>query len=127
MPSGPAGRFDDWVSISLALSVDVLTDRAILIIALAVVALLAAGWRKPARASVRSPRGLLPGRPTNGRYGVPVDRQPLHPVGRTGIVRRLTAIASTGVIAVVTGTVIAVVVAFAAVLGVIRLTDLLGR
>jgi len=106
------------VSSSIALSVDVLTDRAILIIALSVVALLAAGWRKPARASIRSPRA---------RYGVPVVEQPVAPERRMGPIRRILALATTGALAVVTGTVVAVIAAVGAIWGVITLTDLLGR
>ncbi|MDB0005847.1 hypothetical protein N9E02_01260 [Ilumatobacteraceae bacterium] len=106
------------MSVSIALSVDVLTDRAILIIGLAVVALLAAGWRKPARASVRSPRA---------HYGVPVDQQPIRTERPVGLVRRLLALATTGALAVVSGTIIAVSLSFGAVWGVIKLTDLLGR
>lgn len=108
---------------------DELTGRAALIAALAVVALVAAGWRKPARATSRSPRGplarLRPGDAPD--TGVPVVRLPAEPHRRVGPLRRLFSLAATGAIAVTTGAVIAVVLAIAAVLAVIGLTDLLGR
>lgn len=106
------------MSISIALSVDDLTDRAIFIVVLALVALLAAGWRKPARATVRSPRA---------RYGVPVEEQPLRTEPPTSIIRRVLALASTGALAIITGAIAAIVLSFGAIWGVIRLTDLLGR
>ena len=108
---------------------DELTGRAALIAALAVIALVAAGWRKPARATVRSPRGPLARlRPADASAsGVPVVRLPTEPHRRVGPVRRVVALATTGVIAVTTGAVIAVILAIAAVLAVIGLTDLLGR
>lgn len=113
--------------VSIALSVEVLTDRAILIVVFSVVALLAAGWRKPARASVRSPRAAAGRTDHLPRYGVPVERQPIAPERRTGILRRLFALVTTGALAVITGTVIAIVLAAASIWGVINLTDLLGR
>jgi hypothetical protein len=44
-----------------------------------------------------------------------------------GPIRRILALATTGALAVVTGTVVAVIAAIGAIWGVITLTDLLGR
>lgn len=128
-PSGPTGTIPFVVSVVIALTVDELTGRAALIAALAVVALVAAGWRKPARAASRSPRGPLARlRPGDAPpAGVPVVRLPTEPHHRVGPLRRLFSLAATGVVAVTTGAVIAVILAVAAVLAVIGLTDLLGR
>src|SRR5262249_30208064 len=57
--SGSTGSVDVGVSVTLALSVAGITWRAGLVAALAVVALLLTGWRKPARAEPRSPRGVV--------------------------------------------------------------------
>ena len=53
------------------------------IVALAVMGLLLAGWRKPARASVRRPRG-----PFGGYIGVPITQEPTTLHRRPGPLRR---------------------------------------
>lgn len=110
------------VSSSIAISVDELTVRAAGIVALAVLGLLLAGWRKPARASVRRPRG-----PFGGYIGVPVTQEPTTLYRRPGPIRRIWALAAATGLSLLTGALIAVLVAFAAVYGVITLTDLLSR
>jgi hypothetical protein len=111
------------VSVTLALSVDGLTIRAAFIAGLAIVALLLTGWRKPARAESRSPRGPL-GRPTSG---VVVDHFDTPQYRRPGIVRRLFALAASGGIGVLTGILLAIVTSFAIAIAVIRLTNLLQQ
>ena len=116
------GTISFTVSSLIAISVDDLTVRAAFIVALAVMGLLLAGWRKPARASVRRPRG-----PFGGYIGVPVTQEPTTLHRRPGPLRRLWALAATAGLSVLTGALIAVIVAFAAVYGVVTLTDLLSR
>jgi len=92
---------------------------------LAIVALVLAGWRKNARATARTPRG----EPILRRRWDPVPiaetTTSLHK--RPGLLRRLwAAVASTG-IAILIGSVLAVVVAFATAYMVIALTDLLKQ
>lgn len=108
------------VSVTLALSVDVLTLGAAWIAALAIVALVLTGWRQPARAQPRLRRG-----DPNGPV-VEVEHQPTEPYRRTGPIRRLLAALAGAGIAVVTGVVVATVLAFAIAIVVIRLTGLLA-
>lgn len=112
------------------------TSRAAIIAALALLALVAVGWRKPARASVRSPRGplgaiasrrVVGNRLTDESVGVPVVRLTADEHQPPGPLRRLLAVAAAGFIAVTSGAVLAVVLGVAAVLAVVGLTDLLGR
>ncbi len=109
----------------IALSVDDLTSRLVLIAGLALIALIAAGWRKPARATVRTPRFRV-GRTTAAPFGVPVVRQPLVGYRRPGIIHRFLALGTMGVLAVIAGAVLAILTTFSAVWGVVKLTDLLG-
>jgi hypothetical protein len=120
------------VSVVIALTVAEFTSRAAIIAALAVLALVAAGWRQTARATTRSPRGPLealgirrPGRTEPA--GTPVERLPTEEHRPPSVLHRLLAVVTTGAIAVTSGAVLAIVLAFAAVLAVIGLTDLLGR
>jgi hypothetical protein len=124
------------VSVVIALTVAEFTSRAAIVAALALLALVAIGWRKPARASARSPRGPFgasaPRRsvgsgPADGPVGVPVVRLPAEEHRPPGPLRRLLAAAATGLVAVTSGAVLAVVIGIAAVLAVVGLTDLLGR
>jgi hypothetical protein len=111
------------VSATLAISVDGLTIRAAFIAGLAMVALLLTGWRKPARAEPRSPRGPLRRDPT--RLSGRAPRRSALP--RPGIVRRvLAALASAG-IGVLTGVLAAIVTAFAIAVAVIWMTNLLDE
>lgn len=103
------------MSVTLALSVDGLTVRAAWIAVLAVAALVFVGWRKPARARPRSRRATA------------VERTPAPLYHPPGPVRRLLAAVSSGGLAVVTGAVVAIVLAFAAAYAVITLTGLLGN
>jgi hypothetical protein len=111
------------VSVTLALSVDGLTIRAAFIVVLAIVALLLTGWRKPARAESRSPRGPL----RRGATGVVVEHYDTPAYRRPGVVRRLLALGASGGIGVVTGVLSAIILSFAVAWAVIWLTNLLQR
>jgi hypothetical protein len=111
------------VSVTLALSVDGLTIRAAFIAGLAIVALLLTGWRKPARAEARSPRGPL-GRE---RSGIIVDHLDTPAYQRPGIVRRALALIASGGIGLLTGVLAAIITSFAVAIAVIWLTNLLEQ
>ena len=116
------------MSVTLALSVAGITLRAALIAGLAMVALLLTGWRKPARAEPRSPRGIVERGlvyRTGPAPGVPVDHLDAPEYKRPGLVRRLLAAVASGGIAVLSGAVLAIVVAFGVAMAVIWLSDLL--
>ena len=111
------------MSVTLAISVDGLTIRAAFVAGLAMVALLLTGWRKPARAEPRSPRGPL----RRDSTGIPVEHHDAPLYRRPGIVRRiLAAVASTG-IGVLTGVIAAIITSFAIAAAVIWMTNLLER
>lgn len=111
------------MSVTLALSVDGLTIRAAFVVGLAIAALLLTGWRKPARAEARSPRGPL----QRGTAGVVVDHFDTPSYRRPGPIRRvLAALASAGV-GVVVGVLTAIVLAFGVAFAVIWLTNLLQQ
>jgi hypothetical protein len=111
------------VSVTLALSVDVLTVQAAWMAGLGVVALVFVGWRKPARARIRRPRGVW----MRERLPIVVDHEPAPLYRRPGPIRRVLAAVASGGLAVVTGAVIATVVAFSVAWTVVQLTDLLRR
>ncbi|MEY2958819.1 MAG: hypothetical protein RLZZ01_1387 [Actinomycetota bacterium] len=105
---------------------DGLTVRAAFLAVLASVALVLTGWRKPARAGSTSPRVVSTRPDTRPEPGVAVDHVETELDRRAGPIRRLAAAVGAGAIAVVTGTVLAVLLSFAAAVAVIRLTDLLS-
>lgn len=109
------------MSVTLALSVDVLTVAAAWIAGLAIVALVLTGWRQPARAQPRSRRGGTP-----EWAAVEVEHEPGEAYRRPGPIRRLLAAVAGLGLAVVTGAVLAVVLSFAIAFVVIRLTGLLA-
>jgi hypothetical protein len=111
------------VSVTLALSVDGLTAQAAWIAGLAVGALVLAGWRKPARARSRRPRGPW----VRERRPILVDHEPALLYRRPGPIRRVFAALASGGLAVVTGAIAATVVAFGVAWTVVRLTSLLKR
>ncbi len=111
------------MSVTLALSVESLTARTALIAGLAIVALLLVGWRKPARAQLKAPRAAA----FRSSRPIPVEQQDTPTYHRAGPIRRLLAAAGSGGIALVTGAVLAVVVAFAIAWAVISLTSLLQQ
>ena len=120
---GGTGIVCSCVSVTLALSVDGLTAQAAWIAGLAVTALVLAGWRKPARARSRQPRGswALERRPT------PVDHQSAPLYRRPGPIRRVWAAVASAGLAVVAGAIAATVLSFGVAWTVVRLTSLLKR
>ena len=122
--SGP-GKVVVAVSVTLALSVTGLTIKASIVAGLAIVALLLSGWRKPARAEPRSPRGeRSSGHQTRA---VAVDHFDTPEYRRPGPIRRVLALIASGGLAVLIGVVAAIVVAFGIALAIIRLTNLLQQ
>jgi hypothetical protein len=111
------------VSVTLALSVDGLTIRAVFIAALAIAALLLTGWRKPARAEPRSPRGPL----RRDASGFEVDHLDTPTYRRPGPLRRALAIVASGGIGILAGIISAIVIAFGVALAVIWLSNLLQQ
>jgi hypothetical protein len=111
------------VSVTLALSVDGLTIRAAFVAALALAALLLTGWRKPARAEARSPRGPR-SRPQSDviveHFDTPTYRRP-------GPIRRLLALVASGGIGVLAGVLAAIMISFAIAWAVILLTGMLQQ
>ena len=106
-------------------SVTDLTTQAGWMVALAMAALVATGWRKTARATARTPRRE------------PVVRRKRVPIGiaettvalyrRPNVVRRVWAVVASSGIAIVIGAVLAIVIAFGVAYAVITLTDLLKQ
>lgn len=110
---------------SAVVSLTDLTTQAAWMAGLAIVALILTGWRKNARATVRTPRDdsvLRRPRPSINvaETTTTLDR-------RAGVIRRVWAIVASSGLAIVIGAVIAVVVAFGAGYLVITLTDLLKQ
>ncbi|MDJ0768675.1 MAG: hypothetical protein QNJ12_07770 [Ilumatobacter sp.] len=94
-----------------------------IIAGLAITALLLTGWRKPARAETRSPRGPL----RRESAGFAVEHIDAPAYRRPGPVRRLLALAASGGIGLLTGVLTAIVLSFAVAIAVIWLTNLLQR
>jgi hypothetical protein len=112
------GTMSDCVSIT-----ELTTDSA-WIAGLAIVALIAAGWRKPARATAPFARGL---RRSRGRTPIEVAEIDTEIHRRTPVWRRLWAVTASSAIAVVTGAVLATLVSAALAYSVVTLTDMLRR
>jgi hypothetical protein len=90
---------------------------------LAIAALLLTGWRKPARAESRSPRGPF----RRDRPGIVVDHHDAPLYHRPGPVRRTLALAASGGIGILTGVLTAIIVSFTIAWAVIWLTNLLRQ
>ena len=86
-------------------------------------ALVLTGWRKPARAEPRSPRGPLRRDPG----GFPVEHHDAPLYRRPGVLRRVLAAIASGGIGILTGVIAAIVTSFAIAVAVIWLTNLLER
>lgn len=91
--------------------------------ALAIAALVFAGWRKNARAMPRTPRVEPKFRRPRVPIGIAEATVPLYK--RPNIFRRVWAAVASAGIAVVIGAVLAIVIAFGSAYVVITLTDLL--
>ena len=109
------------MSVTLALSVEGLTGRAAFIAGLAIAALLLSGWRKPARAEPRSPRGPI----RRSHDGFVVDHVDTPLYRRPGPLRRLVAAAASSGIGILIGVLVAIVISFFTAFAVIWLTNLL--
>ena len=94
-------------------------------VALAMVALIATGWRKNARATARTPRKEPVVRRKWVPIGVAETTVPLYK--RPNVLRRVWAIAASSGLALVLGAVLAILIAFALAFAVITLTDLLQQ
>jgi hypothetical protein len=94
-------------------------------VALAFVALVAAGWRKTARATPRTPRKAPVVRRNWVPIGVGETAVPLY--RRPNVLRRIWAIVASSGLAVIIGAVLAIVVAFGMAYAVVTLTDLLKQ
>jgi hypothetical protein len=101
-----------------------LTIATAWIAVLAIVALVAAGWRKPARATANPARAL---RPRRARVGLPVveAEAPLH--RRTQWWRKVWALGAGSTMAVLTGMIAATLIGFGASWLVITLSHMLKK
>jgi hypothetical protein len=94
---------------------------------LAILALIATGWRKTARAAVDPARGADPAVGSVGSLGAEVVEMEA-PIERpTPVLRRIGAAAAGGALAVWIGAVVATVLGFGVAYGVITLTHMLKR
>jgi hypothetical protein len=91
---------------------------------LAIVALVAAGWRKPARATANPARAL---RPHRARVGLPMTEEPTQLHRRTPLWRRAWALVAGSTLAVITGMVAATLIGFGASWVVITLSHMLKK
>lgn len=106
------------------MNVTELTTAAGWIAGLAIVALIASGWRKPARAEAHPARARMQ-RGMPDRAHVVAESVPL--AERTPLWRRVWAVVASGGLAVWVAAVIATVIAFGGAWIVITLTDLLKQ
>jgi hypothetical protein len=101
-----------------------LTIATAWIAVLAIVALVAAGWRKPARATANPARALLPRR---ARVGLPVTEAEASLYRRTPLWRKLWALVAGSTMAVVTGMIAATLIGVGASWIVITLSHMLKK
>lgn len=123
---GRADRTDssDAVTMSNCVSITQLTTASAWIAVLAIIALIASGWRKPARASALLIRTR---RTSRGQIVIPVTQLP-SPLHRpTPWWRKVWALIASSGIAIVTGALIATILAFAIAWSVTTLTDMLRQ
>jgi hypothetical protein len=136
------------VSVILGISVGELTVQAAWVAALAILALTLAGWRKPARAAPLTPRAANDSPSSDERASgekgsestsasddshdhegepIAVAIRPVPLEHAPNFARRLVAGAAAAGLSVLTGTVLAILISFAAVVAVVWATNLLGR
>jgi hypothetical protein len=101
-----------------------LTIATAWIAVLAIVALVAAGWRKPARATANPARAL---RPRRARIGLPVVDTEVSLHRRTPLWRKVWALFAGSTMAVVTGVIAATLIGFGASWIVITLSHTLKK
>lgn len=114
------------------MSLNDVTVRAAIILGLAVLALVASGWRKTARAQTKlgrvDPRRLDSLRVDGPRRApIPVHETPVPAYHRAGPVRRLWALVASSGLTVVIGAAVATLIAFSLALVVTILTELLKQ
>ena len=117
-PAGPAGTLICCVGIT-----DV-TTAAAWIVGLAIVALIAAGWRKRARATADPARARLPSR---APVGIPMEEVHAPLYRPASIWRRVWSLGAGTVIAILTGAVLATFLGFGLAFAVITLTEMLKK
>jgi hypothetical protein len=100
------------------------TTAAGWIAGLAIVALIASGWRKPARATADPARAR---RPLRAAVGVEVAEVKAPIAHHSRWWRRLWSVAASGVLAVWLGAILATLIGFGSAWIVITLTDMLKR
>lgn len=105
-------------------SITELTTDSAWIAGLAIVALIAAGWRKPARATATSRRA---GRRSRELAPIVVVEAPTEIHRRTPVWRKVWAVFASSGIALITGAVVATFVAAGIGYSVVTLTDMLRR
>jgi hypothetical protein len=101
-----------------------LTTASAWIAGLAIVGLIAAGWRKPARATAAFVRA---GRRSRNRGPIYVAETPVPLQPGPSLWRKVWALTASGGLAIVTGAVIATMVSAAIAYTVITLTDMLRQ
>lgn len=104
-----------------------LTTASAWIAGLAIVGLIAAGWRKPARAGVDPAREGRRSRAARARAELELEEAGTDLAAGTSLWRKLWAVVASSTLAVVAGAIIATVVSFGIAFTVIRLTDMLKR
>jgi len=111
-------------TISYCVNISEVTTAAGWIVGLAIVALIATGWRKPARATADPARARRPLRAANG---LELAELKAPAALRTRWWRRLWSVVASGVLAVWVGAIAATVIAFGTAWIVITLTDMLKQ
>lgn len=111
-------------TISTCVNITEVTTAAGWIAGLAIVALIAAGWRKPARATADPARAR---RPLSATSGLEVAEVKAPPAVRTRWWRRLWSVVASSVLAVWVGAIAATVIAFGTAWIIITLTDMLKQ
>jgi hypothetical protein len=115
---GPPGTVSDCVSITEV------TTAAGWIAGLAIVALIATGWRKTARATAHPARARRPDRAPTG-VEVTTVQTPIH--APTPVLRRVWSVVAGSVLAMWVGAVLATVLGFGIAWAVITLTQMLKQ
>ncbi len=121
---GDRTPLDGSITIDSCVSTRELTIATVWIAVLAIVALIAAGWRKPARATANPARALLTKR---ARVGLPVVEEDPPLTRRVNFWKPLWALVAGSTMAVVTGMIAATLVGFGASWIVITLSHMLKK
>lgn len=106
-------------------SVTDLTTQAGWMVALAIVALIAAGWRKTARATAKTPAKAPIAR--RNWSPIPIAETTVSLYKPPNLIRRIFALIAGSGLAVIIGAILAIIVAFGTGYAVVTLTDLLKQ